>query len=567
MRPDRRLIGAVRGQAIGGWGMLDGDEARLAIGRRKAPVLVEADLAFDRTFRIRPLLRAGVIEQGIAEAGDIEVAAARAFAMLVEDGLGIAVREQGVGTGMIELATEATGEIDDDLPVVARLAGWRNRRLDTGDATLGIGHRAVLLAPAAGRQQEIGVVRGVGVGVGLLEHDILGRPQRFAYCCLIGQRLRRIGAGDPDRLDLAGFKAFEQVDRSLARLCRYEGHAPETCHLGAVGRVAEVAMRRQQVGQAADFAPAHRVGLPGQREGTSPRLADLPGRQVQMDDAGVVVRAMHRLVESLAIQRQGRPTAGEPARRLDDIRRVHTADFGGDGWWILRGDFGQRREAGRVGSHVGFIDQFFGDQHVEHTVEQGDVGARSQRQMEIGNLGAFRAARVGDDDLQVGIGGAGVLDVAEDDRVGDGRIGASNEDELGLQDVRVAARRGIGAQCLLVAGNGRRHAEPRIGVDVVGADQALGQFVEDVVILGHQLAGNVEGDRIRAVGTDDLGEPAGRVIERRIPTQRFSRPVPHGCAVPGAGGGRPGQRSGRGSRPWCTGARGWRGGRGPRARR
>ena len=447
--------------------------------------------------------------------------------MLVEDGLGIGVGKQLVGTGMIELAAKATGKIDDDLPVVARLAGWGNRRLDAGDAAFGIGHRAVLFAPTAGRQQEIGVVRGVGVGVGLLEHDILGRPQRFAYCCLIGQRLRRIGAGDPDRLDLAGFEAFEQVDRSLARLCRYEGHAPETRHLGAVGRVAEVAMRRQQVGQAADLAPAHRVGLPGQREGTGPRLADLPGRQVQMNDAGVVVGAVRRLVESLAIQRQGCQRCAEPARRLDDIRRVHAADFGGDGRWILRGDLGQRREAGRVGSHVGFIDQSFGDQHVEHAVEQRDVGARLERQMEIGNLGAFRAARVGDDDLQIRIGGAGVLDGAEDDRVGDGRIGAGDEDELGLENVLVAARRRIGAQRLLVAGNGGGHAEPRIGVDVVGADQPLGQFVEDVVILGHQLAGNVEGDRIRAVGADRLGKTSGRLVERHVPGQRFAQPVPH----------------------------------------
>ena len=61
-------------------------------------------------------------------------------------------------------------------------------------------------------------------------------------------------------------------------------------------------MRRKQVGQATNFAAAHRVRLSGQREGAGTGSTDLPGCQVQVDQRHVVVRAVRRLVETLAVQ-------------------------------------------------------------------------------------------------------------------------------------------------------------------------------------------------------------------------------------------------------------------------
>jgi hypothetical protein len=277
-------------------------------------------------------------------------------------------------------------------------------------------------------------------------------------------------------------------------------------------------VRRQQVGQAADLAPAHGVGLAGQREGAGARPADLPGRQVQVDDPGVVVGAVRRLVQSLAVQRERSGAAGEPARRLQQAGGRNAADLGGDRRRIVPDHPGQRLEAGGVRGDVAGIDQAFVDHDVEHAVEQGDVAARLDRQVEVGDLGAFRTAGIGDDDLQFRIGRPRILDAAEEDRVRHRRVGAGDEDEPGLPDVRVAARRRIGAEGLLVAGDRRRHAEPRIGIDVVGADQPFGQLVEDVVVLGHQLAGNIEGDRVRTVGADRLGKTSGRLVERLGPS-------------------------------------------------
>ena len=145
-----------------------------------------------------------------------------------------------------------------------------------------------------------------------------------------------------------------------------------------------------------------------------------------------------------------------------------------------------------MASDVIAIHQPFSQHHVEHAVEQRDVATGQDGQVQIGDLGGFAAARIDDDDLQRRIGSAGILDVAENDRVGQRRIGAGDQDHPGLADILVTARRRIGPQGLLVAGDGRRHAQPRIGIDVIGADQPLGQLVEDIVVLGHQLAGDVE---------------------------------------------------------------------------
>jgi hypothetical protein len=135
------------------------------------------------------------------------------------------------------------------------------------------------------------------------------------------------------------------------------------------------------------------------------------------------------------------------------------------------------------------------------------------------------------------------------------RVGAGDQQAVGEGDVLVAAGRRVGAERLLVAGHRRGHAQARVGVDVVGADQALGQLVEDVVVLGQQLPGNVEGDAVRAVRGDDLGKAVGGMVERRVPADALARLA----ALPTQFGMQQaifrGAPSGAAWRPWCTGGR------------
>ena len=85
-------------------------------------------------------------------------------------------------------------------------------------------------------------------------------------------------------------------------------------------------------------------------------------------------------------------------------------------------------------------------------------------------------------------------------------IRACDENAFGFIDVFVARGRRIGAERCLVTRHGGRHAQPRIGIDVVGADQAFREFVEDVIVFGEQLAGNIERDTVGAMLADNRGE-------------------------------------------------------------
>ncbi len=96
-------------------------------------------------------------------------------------------------------------------------------------------------------------------------------------------------------------------------------------------------------------------------------------------------------------------------------------------------------------------------------------------------------------------------------------IAADQHDEIGLLDVLVNAGDDILAERADMPGDRRRHAQPRIGVDIGGADKALHQLVGDVIILGQELAGDVERDRVRPVLVDRAGKDAGDQVDAPRP--------------------------------------------------
>ena len=81
----------------------------------------------------------------------------------------------------------------------------------------------------------------------------------------------------------------------------------------------------------------------------------------------------------------------------------------------------------------------------------------------------------------------------------------------------VRAGRAVGAQRLLVTRSRAGHAQPRIGIDIAAADKAFHQLIGGVVILGENLPGNINGNRIRAVFIDHPLELTGDFVQRRIP--------------------------------------------------
>ena len=97
------------------------------------------------------------------------------------------------------------------------------------------------------------------------------------------------------------------------------------------------------------------------------------------------------------------------------------------------------------------------------------------------------------------------------------RVGADQYQQVGLVEILVAAGHGVGAERAAVTGDRRRHAEPRIGVDIGAADETLHQLVGDVIILGQQLSREIERHRARAVALDDMGKAMRDMVERVAP--------------------------------------------------
>ena len=73
----------------------------------------------------------------------------------------------------------------------------------------------------------------------------------------------------------------------------------------------------------------------------------------------------------------------------------------------------QRVEAGGVGGDVGGIDPALPQHQVQQAVEQGDVGAGQDLQVQVGGLGGLGAPRVDDDDFIAGLARPRILDAGE----------------------------------------------------------------------------------------------------------------------------------------------------------
>ena len=173
---------------------------------------------------------------------------------------------------------------------------------------------------------------------------------------------------------------------------------------------------------------------------------------------------------------------------------------------------------------------------LEQSGEQCDVAIGPDRQMQVGDVRRHRAARIDEHDLHLGPLVFGGGDALIENGMAPGEVGADEHDEIGKFEILVASRHGVGAEGAPVAGDGRRHAQPRIGIDVGRADEALHQLVGDVVVLGQQLTGDIEGDRVGSVLGDGLRECRSDEVERVVPARgprratsgkssRSSRPI------------------------------------------
>ncbi len=209
------------------------------------------------------MLRTEGVDQCVAQAAVVQITGGGERLVLLEQRFGTLEREQARRAGT-QVTFQPSSKIASDRPVRAGFAGRRHGATYMADAALGVGHRAFLLAPARGRQQKVGVAAGLGGEEGFLHHDEGAGGQGLMDFLLVRQRLRRVGTGDPQRLDLACTHRLEQPNGGQSRLFGQLLDTPVGRHFCTVFGIGRVAVAGQQVGQAAGFAAAHGVRLTGE---------------------------------------------------------------------------------------------------------------------------------------------------------------------------------------------------------------------------------------------------------------------------------------------------------------
>ena len=121
---------------------------------------------------------------------------------------------------------------------------------------------------------------------------------------------------------------------------------------------------------------------------------------MQIDQCRVLRRSRGRLIQTLAVKRKGGLRGREPACRLKELGLADSAYLRDELRRVVAHGGLERGKPLRVRCYIGGRGQILPDHDVQHAIEQRDVGTGKDRQMKIGALGGFRAARIDDDDLE-----------------------------------------------------------------------------------------------------------------------------------------------------------------------
>jgi hypothetical protein len=302
-------------------------------------------------------------------------------------------------------------------------------------------------------------IRGI-VGFDILRHDEqVELAQRFARTVGARQRHRRVRSHHPQRLDPAMSDIVEHLDGLAPFALRHPRRVPEPPNARDLFR-REAHVRGKLVGESANLAAAHRIGLPRKRERPHARLADAAGGEMAVDDRVDLVGALRRLVHALRIAGDGPRGAAEPCAKLREVGFRHAAGLRGGGK-IRRNLAGARQrilEAFGVSFDEGEIQRGMIREVGKDGAEQYCVHSRRNRQEQVDVLAGRGAAGVDDDDLCAALG-AVLHHAPVKYRMAPRRVGADEQDEVRRVEVFVGAGHRVGAEGAAMAGDRGRHAE------------------------------------------------------------------------------------------------------------
>lgn len=333
---------------------------------------------------------------------------------------------------------------------------------------------------------------------------------------LIDPGVGRIGGNDPEAFDLA---SFDSVNDLIIGPARFGGDASfgdfeNAGNLGAMIGVGEI-VTAEKVGGVGEETGTHRVALTGDGVGAGAGLANVAGHEAKVDDGLGGPDSFVRLVD--AHRPPHRDALGGIGDELGKGFNFESTDLG-----ILTGGVGRvgAHEASEVFKVLGvilnkfFIDPRLPNDAVGEGVEEGKVALGFDLQVLRCDLCGLGDAGIDDDDLGVPFVACEAL---VKDGVGDGEIGADEDDDVRFFEVGVAEGRSVETEGLLVGDDGGGHALAGISVAVFEAHSKLGEGSEEGHFFGRDLSGREKGDGIFSVGGLNLLELVGEDSGGKIP--------------------------------------------------
>src|SRR5690606_20223170 len=293
-------------------------------------------------------------------------------------------------------------------------------------------------------------------------------------------------------------------------------HTPEFGNLTSMLRVLQLTVAGQSRA-ARPLAGSHGVALSGTGQAGAARLPNVAGDEVKIVDARDAIGAMSTLIDAHGPDAHGCPRIGIQTGPVTDGVLVNATYARRRGRVIILNHGAELLEAAAVGIDIGLVVKPLLEDDVRQAVEQHQVRARGDGQVDIGKLREHGDARI-DHDNREATPFQCFLQSPVDDWVLLRQVGAKGDETVGVVEILVASRWAVGAKRAFVAGDGRGHAQRGIAVIVVGADDASDQLAQSIELFGHYLPGRHHGEGIAPVFFLDITDTVGHGVQGRVPT-------------------------------------------------
>ena len=474
-------------------------------------------LAPFHAFPVRPLDTTGLFDQVVTHAGNIQ----RALRAFRQDFHFLERTFRRVREFDFLAIGETLGQFGENPEIRFRFCARFHHRTDQVHAAFGIGEAAGFFRPHGGGQKHVRVLIGFHILIRILHYQEFQLLQRLANARRVGHRRHRIGGDQPQALDLAGFDGGKNVGHEHAALFREEGflHAPEFSDFLAVLRFFQLAVTGQ-AGAGRPLARAHRIALAGDRQTGAAGLADVAGDQVQVVDAHHAIGTVGALVDAHGPDAHGVVRFRVQARHVANRVLVDAADARGSSGIVIPDAGFQRFDALGVRVDVLAVFQAFFQDHVHQRVLQHHVGARRDRQMNIGELREHGDAGVHHNQREFAFFQR-FFQTPINHRMLFRQVGTPGDHAFGVLEIVVATGRAVRPERARITAHRRRHAQRGIAVVIVGADAAAHQLAQRVKLFRHDLAGGHDRKRITAVLALDALDLARHLVQRAVPVGRL----------------------------------------------